>query len=125
MAWNEKTQSLEIQMEIHSPVDHAALRWAQQVRDGINARLKEWFDKQPRIHAGQNLDYWSRPRATGDTHEAILIGVRPIERPTAESVLRELVESYDFCDWGNRTIPDHEDLYDTLIEKAKRILNKE
>lgn len=90
----------------------------------INAEdLERELEKAVRVY-GTNLNdngiaagddpqwFLSIKREKNDTHTALLIGVEPIQKDTAESLLRDIVNSY----WAT---PEQ---HNQLIERAKRLL---
>jgi hypothetical protein len=62
--------------------------------------------------------YSSYEHGPGDTHTALLINVQPIQKDSAESLLREIVDGYDKDQYQYGT-KIHE-----RIERAKRLLGK-
>lgn len=74
------------------------------------------FCKNSALTLGGQFSAWSHEFeiAQDSTHTARLIMIEPIQRDTAESLLRELMASYEKVSWGQRN--------DELIERAKRLL---
>jgi hypothetical protein len=79
--------------------------------------LERALEKGVRVNAklydnGVFGEWYDRPQ-DDDTHTGIVVGITPIERDTAESLLREIIKAWR---------PDGE--VGPLIERAKKVLGE-
>lgn len=83
------------------------------------ADLEALLAKGVRVYGDPNImgQVWSdRNSLNLDTHTALLVGIEPIKRDSAEDVLRDMIEQWDGLNGYSRL--------QELLERAKRVVGK-
>lgn len=82
-----------------------------------NQLYDEWLSKAKVVTAVIEKDkdiFWSDISADNDTHRALLINIEPLEKDSAESLLKE------FADFFNKV--ESNSKLEKLLDRAKRLL---